>query len=117
MVLLLKLSHSLAFSAILNNLLLSNIPSTITSQTALQFTTIENLSDSDRNTIINAYMKGIHVVMCLGCPLIGCCLLSSFFIKDVVLEGRKDEEPGDMEAVAVSGRDVPVVDAEKVEAK
>lgn len=97
----------------LNNILLSNIPNTITPQKALQFTTTEGLSNSERNTIIDAYMKGIHVIMCLGCPLISCCLLSSFFIKDVVLEGRKEEPVEDAEAGNVNREDAHAVDIEK----
>lgn len=79
-------------------------------QKALQFTTAEGLSDFERNAITDAYMKGIHVIMCLGCPLILCCLLSSFFIKDVVLEGRKEEPALDAEAGNLSG---VAVDTEK----
>lgn len=97
----------------LNNILLSNIPNTIAPQKALQFTTTESLSDSERNAIIDAYMKGIHVIMCLGCPLISCCLLSSFFIKDVALEGRKEGPAEDVEAGNVNRVDAHAVDIEK----
>lgn len=97
----------------MNNVLLSNIPNTISPHQALQFTTAEGLSDSERNAIIDAYMKGIHVIMCLGCPLILCCLFSSFFIKDVALEGRKGGTAGDMEAENVSGEDARAADVEK----
>lgn len=52
--------------------------------------------------MIDAYMKGIHVIMCTGCPLIGFCLLTSLLIKDVALEGRKEPEP---EAVPLGARE------------
>lgn len=81
-----------AFSAILNNVLLSNIPSTVSPATALQFTTATGLTDAEQNDVVEAYMKGIHVIMCIGCPLIGFCVLTSFLIKDVELEGRKEPE-------------------------
>lgn len=82
-------------------------------ETALQFTTAKNLSESERSAVIDAYMKGIHVIMCLGCPLVGCLFLSSFFIKDVVLEGRKKEVVEDTEAGNVNDEAAPVVDTEK----
>lgn len=98
----------------MNNILLSNIPDTVTPQKALQFTTAEGLSGSEKNAIIDAYMKGIHVIMCVGCPLIICCLLSSFLIKDVVLEGRKEEPAESAEAGNIGeGNDSSAVNAEK----
>lgn len=95
----------------MNNILLSNIPDTVMPQKALQFTTSEDLSNLERDAIIDAYMKGIHAIMCFGCPLILCCLLSSFFIKDVVLEGRKEEPAVDAEAGNASGA---AADTEKI---
>lgn len=53
--------------------------------------------------------------MVLGAPLIGFCLLSSFFIKDVVLEGRSSEVPEGTEAgVENAEKGDPAVDPHNV---
>ncbi|PGH01162.1 hypothetical protein AJ80_09057 [Polytolypa hystricis UAMH7299] len=74
-------------AAVLNNLLTANIPSHLAAKDApMELASMLNtLSPSDKAVVVAAYMKGLKVVFCLGCPLMGICLLSSAFLTDIPL--------------------------------
>ncbi|PGH16034.1 hypothetical protein AJ79_02014 [Helicocarpus griseus UAMH5409] len=74
-------------AAVLNNILIANVPAYLAVGDApIQLSSLlETLSPPDRAVVVTAYMRGLRVVFCLGCPLIGVCLLTSAFLTDIPL--------------------------------
>ncbi|KAK2746750.1 hypothetical protein FQN55_005477 [Onygenales sp. PD_40] len=74
-------------ATVLNNVLIANIPSHLAVDDApMQLSSLlDTLAPPDRAAVVAAYMKGLRIVFCLGCPLMGICLLSSAFIVDIPL--------------------------------
>lgn len=73
-------------SAILNNVLLANIPASVTAQDALQFTGVTHLTPEQKDAIVDAYEKGIRTIMFLGAPMVGVMLLDSLVLTEVRLD-------------------------------
>lgn len=73
-------------SAILNNVLLANIPASVTAQDALQFTGVTHLTPEQKDAIVDAYEKGIRTIMFLGAPMVGLMLLDSLVLTEVRLD-------------------------------
>jgi MFS family permease len=79
-------------AAIVNNVLAANLPAHISSKSALQLASMLNeLSTADRDVIRGAYMKGLRIVFTLGSPMIGFCLVTSAWLKDVSLATAHDK--------------------------
>ena len=73
-------------SSILNNVLIANLPPTVSAADALQFTNLKNLTPEERDGVIDAYMKGIQTIMYLGAPMVGVMLLDSLVLTEVRLD-------------------------------
>jgi len=73
-------------SSILNNVLIANIPPTVSAADALQFTNLYDLTPEERDGVIDAYMKGIQTIMYLGAPMVGVMLLGSLILTEVRLD-------------------------------
>lgn len=92
---------------ILNNTLKSKLSSVIsgseiTDITAAAYTINKlGLTPAQHETVLDAYMSGIHIIFILYAPLIGFCFLASLFVrdrgvaeKDATAQERKDAMPG-----------------------
>ncbi|KAK2810804.1 hypothetical protein FQN50_002627 [Emmonsiellopsis sp. PD_5] len=83
-------------ATVLNNVLIANIPSHLAVDDApMQLSSLlDTLAPPDRAAVVAAYMKGLRIVFCLGCPLMGVCLLSSAFIVDIPLATAYEKNNG-----------------------
>ncbi|GAA6001849.1 hypothetical protein JCM10207_002349 [Rhodosporidiobolus poonsookiae] len=77
-------------NTILNNIFVKSLPldlpSGLRAQLQSEFVLPAGLADTLKDQILDAYMKGMRDVFIFYTPVLGLCLLSCFFIKDLPLE-------------------------------
>lgn len=96
-----SIANSSAVSgAILNNILESKLKGKFSTEFIAELTSsVTNLSsldisEEDQNTILQAYMQGLHAVFISYASLIGLCFLSFLIIKDYGVGGREISPKG-----------------------
>jgi hypothetical protein len=85
-------------AAVLANVLHSHIPESVPQDIKGQIKgstynvpDLSRLTDEQRNGVLNAYMAGSRAVFIMLGPLMGCCLLLCFLIKDKGLQRREEK--------------------------
>lgn len=104
-------------SSILNNILIANLPPTVSAADALQFTNLKGLTPEERDGVIDAYMKGIQRIMYLGAPMVGVMLLDSLVLTEVRLDSLVPKPAVYVVKDQSQGMEVTLGDLEKAKAE